>query len=186
MKDLIPALCEESRKAASAFEAFANTDRGTPYTKEIDCNQLEDWQNLDIRESEQYGAFFAKIAQFDGPSLYWFEIVSDTPRAEILDALRSYGSKGERPIPSIKKLPPLDTDVLYVGKVVKGSWGRLIAHLGYFNRKNVHGLQLYHWTRELNLQLRFHVYEAAPEMYDYMEILERRAAKELRPLVGRH
>lgn len=182
----IVALCQESKKAATAFNNFAATSWSDPLQLDIDCNELKDWQNVDIRESDEYGAFFKTIEQFDGPSLYWFEIVSDTSRSEMISALRQYGESGERPIPSIKKIPPLDTDVLYVDKVVRGPWGRLIAHLGYFNRKNVHGLQLYHWSRNLDLQLRFCAYEAAPEMYDYMEIIERRAAKELRPLVGRH
>ena len=79
-----------------------------------------------------------------------------------------------------------DSRILYVGKVKRHFWGRLIQHLGYYKVNRTQGLQLYYWAKELNLNLKVTVIEFEPEMIDLMEVLESALAKKLKPILGKH
>ena len=40
----------------------------------INCKDLEDFNHIDIRQSEKYKSIFDQLKDADAPTLYWFEI----------------------------------------------------------------------------------------------------------------
>lgn len=158
---------------------------------EIDCSQLDGkFIYQDIRDSDIFKPLFDELQKIEkNPCIYFFEIVSDISAQTIIDSISKLEGRTK---PSIKKRYSQESKILYVGKVKKLVWGRLIMHFGLHTHKNkqeqsmAHGLQLRHWAKPLNLKLRLHIYEFEPEMADYIEILERKFAKSLQPIIGRH
>lgn len=163
-------------------------EEGSKNTKEfyLNCNELEDFNHIDIRYSEKYKSMFSDLKVLDGPCLYYFEILSENLPLEIISKIKEYSlSENSKSIPAIKKTIP-DSKILYVGKVKRHFWGRLIQHLGYYKVVRTQGLQLYYWTKQLNLNLKLVVYEFEPEMVNLMEVLENGLAKHLKPIIGKH
>lgn len=154
---------------------------------DIDCEGLEDYNHVDIRDSERFKNMFGQLKGVVGPVLYWFEIVSDLPNQDIISDLNRYIGSGDcKAVPALKKTIDYDTKALYIGKVKTHFWGRLIQHLGYYKVKATQGLQLYHWAKDLPLKFKVHVYEFDKSMADLMPIVENALAKELKPLIGKH
>lgn len=177
---------EISRNAISPFKNIV--EKGTKDTKEfyLNCTELEDFNYIDITLSEKYKAMFSDLKTLQGPCLYYFEILSENLSSEIISKIKEYAdSENSKSIPAIKKTIP-DSKILYVGKVKRHFWGRLIQHLGYYKVDRTQGLQLYYWTKELNLNLKLVVYEFEPEMINLMEVLENDLAKHLKPILGKH
>ena len=77
-------------------------------------------------------------------------------------------------------------DLKYIGKVKKSVWGRMIQHLGFYKVQRTQGLQLFYWTKGLNLKLKVHLYEFEQDMADMISIFEIELAKLNRPIVGKH
>jgi hypothetical protein len=103
--------------------------------------------------------------------LYWFEVVSPHTSEVILETFKAYSkSPNCKAVPAIKSQPSHGTKILYVGKVKTQFWGRLITHLGFFKTQRTQGLQLFHWGKELGLQLRVHLYEFEDAMSSLMPI----------------
>lgn len=177
---------EISKKAISPLQNVS--EKGTKNAKVfyINCSDLEDFNNIDITNSLKYNAMFTELKQLNGPCLYFFEILSDNLSSAIVDKIREYSStENSKSIPAIKKTIP-ESKILYVGKVKRHFWGRLIQHLGYYKVNRTQGLQLFYWTKELNLSLKLVVYEFEPEMTNLMEVLENDLAKQLKPILGKH
>ena len=144
----------------------------------------------DIRKSEQLKETFEKLKLIKNPVLYWFEIdetkiKADKIRRMYVDHL---AKKSNRAISSYKKIFDENSKTLYVGKVKKEFWGRLITHLGYHTNAKTAGLQLFHWYNVTEglpcLKLNYIVYER--EMEDLISILELDLARELKPILGRY
>lgn len=177
---------EISRNAISPFQNIA--ENGVKNTKEfiLNCEELEDFNFIDITLSEKYNGMFSELKNLSGPCLYYFEILSENSSSEIVEKIREYSTtENSKSIPAIKKSIP-ESKILYVGKVKRHFWGRLIQHLGYYKVNRTQGLQLYYWTKELNLNLKLVVYEFEPEMINLMEVLESDLAKHLKPILGKH
>ena len=182
------------QKNASDFSRMAESYSEKNISQyEIDCSQLDNiFIHQDIRQSEHFKETFCKLERIgEKPCVYYFEIVSDISSQTIVNSL--VNSTGEGTKPSIKKKYPLESNILYVGKVNNFIWGRLIAHMGFHTNKTnprvqtiAHGLQLRHWAKELNIQLIFHVHFFEPEMAGYMYLIESQLAKELNPIIGKH
>lgn len=160
---------------------------------EIDCSQLDNkYIHQDIRQSEHFKKIFYELEKIEKkPCVYYFEIISDISSLTIVNSL--INSDGEGTKPAIKKKYPQESNILYVGKVKSAVWGRLISHMGFHTNKTkpgiqsiAHGLQLRNWAKELNIHLNFHVHSFEPEMAEYMNIIERKLAKELNPIIGKH
>lgn len=174
----------------NAFQKISNDGYKSIYQFDIHSNFLDDrYITQDIRFSEKFGDIFSNLQKIENsPCVYVFEVLSDTPTKDIIEKFQSLLGKVK---PSLKKKPPIDSRILYVGKVKRGIWGRIIEHLGYHTKKNgelskSHGLQLYHWAREMNLGIRVQIYEFDEKLADYMEIVEKKFAIVLKPIVGRH
>ena len=152
----------------------------------IDCSDLEDYNLIDIRNSVRYEPLFKDIKEISGPTLYYFEIISNHSSIEIVNGIREYSlTENSKSIPAIKAKFP-DSQILYVGKVKKHMWGRLIQHLGFYKVQFTQGLQLFYWAKDLSLSLKLTVLEFEPEMVNLMEVLENEIAKELKPILGKH
>lgn len=177
---------EISRSTILSFQNIL--EKGIKNSKEfyLNCNELEDFNHIDIRDSEKYKSMFSDLKTLEGPCLYYFEILSENLPSEIIGEIKKYSvSENSKSIPAIKRTIP-DSKILYVGKVKRHFWGRLIQHLGYYKVDRTQGLQLYYWTKRLNLNLRLVVYEFEPDMINLMEVLENGLAKHLQPIIGKH
>ena len=180
----IMAVCEKSYKPLQ--EASLNgPEEYRSYI--IDCATLEDFRDLSIYEADKYKPMFDELNKFKCPVLYWFEIIQPASTEVILKAIKSYKRRGvSKAIPAIRKAPFHGTNILYVGKVIRGFSGRVNTHLGYYKVSRTQGLQLYHWSTEIKLSLKLHVYTFKPELGPMMEVLERGMADKLKPLLGKH
>lgn len=95
----------------------------------IDCSYLDDYNLIDIRNSERFEPLFKDIKEVSGLTLYYFEIISNHSSIEIVNGIRAYSlTESSKSIPAIKAKFP-NSQILYVGKVKKHMWGRLIQHL---------------------------------------------------------
>lgn len=134
-----------------------------------------------------------EIRYIKNPVLYWFEYTSSKKNKEIQDAFidysdrlrKKYNHKDYRYASSYKKGAFTEFNTLYVGKVEKGFWGRIVTHLGYSKFTGTAGMQLYHWYNpELygDIILNYIVFE--PNMKHLILMLEKRLAKDFKPLIG--
>jgi len=150
----------------------------------IDCSTLAD---LEALYSNRYKAIFNIKYNITGPALYWFEIESQTETRCIIENINKYKLvSGYKAVPAIRKSINHDTKILYVGKVKRDLWGRIVQHLGFYHVNRTQGLQLVHWCSGLDLNLILHIYEFEDEMAGLMPIIENGMAKHLNPLLGKH
>ncbi|MDX6183209.1 hypothetical protein SGQ44_17755 [Flavobacterium sp. Fl-77] len=175
--------------SGNAVIPLLNVSKNGPKRMEvfhINCCELEDYNDIDIRDSEKYRSMFTELKEMTGPCLYYFEITSDNLTSEIISKIKDYSStENSKSIPAIKSKIQ-ESKILYVGKVKRHFWGRLIQHLGYYKVDRTQGLQLFHWSKELNLNMKLTVLEFEPEMINLMEVLENELAKQLKPILGKH
>lgn len=193
MKDILKT---EIKAINSALSNYLESESKKNLQFNIDCSKLNNkFINEDIRHSEEFKAIFDKLIEIQNcPCLYIFEIESDTTTNEIIERLKNFGANTEKVIPKLKKIIPENSKTLYVGKVNKMLWGRLITHLGYHTLKNKgnrktsinHGLQLHYWAKELSLQLKFIVIPFEEDMKDILPVLEKKLANNLKPIIGKH
>lgn len=176
-----------AKELISSLTTIKNNGFKNEYSFEIDCELLKDFSNNDIRDSDDFKNIFKKLKELDGPVLYWFEILSETDRERIRKELIDYSnSKNSKATPALKKGFDKNTKCLYVGKVKKCVWGRMIQHFGFYKVNRTQGLQLFHWTKGLNLKLKVHLYEFEADIADVISIFEIEMAKMKRPLIGKH
>lgn len=134
------------------------------------------------------------------PFIYWFEFDNKEQRGKILEALKEYEAniKEERhrntPKKDLKyfatpavKLKTEESNILYVGKVNRDLIGRLQPHFGFYTKSpNTSGLQLRYWANGLNLILKLYYIALPKELVDFTGLLERKLAKDLKPIIGKH
>jgi hypothetical protein len=152
----------------------------------LECFLLDDYNAIDIRESDKFKKLFIDLKKITGPVLYYWEVTSNHSSSEIVNKIKEYGlTENSKSIPAIKSKYH-DTRILYVGKVKKHIWGRFVQHLGFYKVRGTQGLQLYYWAKQLSLNLTITVLEFEPEMINLMDVLEKEMAKELMPILGKH
>lgn len=173
------------RASASLQNVYINGAKKT-VEFQIDCTDLEDYNQIDIRQSENYREMFAELQTLSGPCLYFFEITSDNKSIEIIEKIKEYSAKENSKKTPAMRSRIIESKILYVGKVKRSFWGRLIQHLGYFKTPQTQGLQLFYWAREINLNLKLTVFEFESEMINLMEVLENDLARHLNPILGKH
>ncbi len=151
------------------------------------CSEFLDWNDNDIRKSPEHKVFFEEVVNFTGPVLYFFEIISTQDSGSVRECMRAYKIlEGSKSVPALKKGYNKDSRILYVGKVKRNFYGRVIQHLGYYKVARTQGLQLFYWAREFGLDVRLHAYHFEPEMHDLVSIFELKFARDLKPIVGKH
>jgi len=154
----------------------------------FNCAELEEVHlREDIRDSIQFKTLFSELYTMKGPVLYWFKVCSTNTTKEIFDMLNEYkGIQSCRVVPALRKNCPPNSEYLYVGKVKRYFWGRIVQHLGYAKDPRTQGLQLFHWAKKLNLQLELYAIEFDKDMADLVGVLETLMAREFKPIVGSH
>ena len=171
----------------TSLENLRKSDVCIEFSCILKCEELKDYINHDITESDQYYELFKELMEIKGPVLYWYEIISNHSNDEIINSLHIYEQQhNHRAIPVFYKGYDRNTRILYVGKCKEKFWGRVIQHLGYFNTPTTQGLQLYHWAKEIRLEVKLHALEFTKDMADIIPIVESYFAKRLHPLVGKH
>ena len=152
------------------------------------CNELEEIHlREDIRNSIRFKTLFDNLYTMKGPVLYWFKIRSTNTAKEIFDTLNKYkGLHSGRVVPALRKNCPPDSEYLYVGKVKRYFWGRIVQHLGYAKDPRTQGLQLFYWAKNLNLEVELYAIEFDKDMADLLGVLETLMAREFKPIVGSH
>lgn len=153
----------------------------------INCGDLADYNFVDIRDSAEFKKIFDQLKEVSGPTLYWFEITSDSDTKQLIESLKYYkASSNAKATPALKTKINYDSKVLYVGKVKGTFWGRLIQHLGFFKVNGTQGLQLFYWAKDISLSLKVNIFVFDNNMADIMPIIEYTFAKRFQPLVGKH
>lgn len=124
------------------------------------------------------------------PCLYYFEILNSdasTILKSYVDFLKKEKPKSKpRVAVALKKAPPLDSSILYVGKVKYDIKGRMMVHFGYYHIGATAGLHLYCWAKAIKLKLKIHIYIFEKEMANFVSPLELPFARNLKPLFGKH
>ncbi len=158
----------------------------------INCIDLDEeyTKGQKIEDSLKFKSLFHDLKKITGPTLYWFEIKSNTNSHVVIDAIKKYSDSKDtipRPTPALQK--PIyingDSKILYVGKA-DVFWGRILQHLGFHSHKTDQGLQLSYWAKDLSLELEIYYIEFDENMRNVYSIFEYALAQKLRPLVGKH
>lgn len=183
MNNILSNFIDETCKS---LENLRKNDVIREFEYDFKCKDLEDYLNFDITNSNQFKQLFINLKEIKGPVLYWYEIISEHTNDEIINALKVYSQTNQRATPVFYQNYSRDTRVLYVGKCKESFWGRVIQHLGYYKTHTTQGLQLYHWAKDLCLDVRLHALEFDTDMKEIMPIVESFFAKSLTPLVGKH
>jgi len=141
----------------------------------------------DIRKSKQFGELFDKLNTMKGPVLYWFMVDYESLTKEIYNTIKDYKEMNlSRVVPALRKNCPQPSQYLYVGKVKRYFWGRIVQHLGYANDPRTQGLQLFHWSKPIHLKVHLYAIEFDKNMADLVGVLESLMAREFKPIVGSH
>ena len=129
------------------------------------------------------------------PCIYIFEVISNTPSKTIIEEYKKYTAlqksiKINRKCSAIKSSrtdgfqDDISSKILYVGKSEKPLDGRIVVHFGYYE-KQVAGLQLIYWAKEIGLHLNLHVFEVTDRKYhDFLSVMEQLFFLQLKPLIG--
>ena len=180
--DLVKQKCSQAA-APMAHVATAGAEAVHTFTFEI--GSLQDFSSKDIRADTEHSAVFKQLAAIKGPVVYFFEIISSISPAEVLSAAESYKG-GSRIMPAFRSNPDNTSQVLYVGKVKSNFQARVVQHLGFSRTAATQGLQMYHWTRGLDLKVELTVLEFKVDMADLLPLIEKAIATQLKPLLGKH
>ncbi len=182
-------------KTNSVKNILANIGDNIEYIScKIECDKLPEPERR-----EKDGRFVAPmsadvfkiIIENKKPCLYFFEF-NKNDREKIIssyeifiDEQKKKLSSDRRVSPATKKKYPNDTSILYVGKSKGRNVGRLIVHLGYYDKGGTAGLQLIHWAKKLKIDITYHVFYFPLELRDFVDPLEISIARSLNPLLGK-
>jgi hypothetical protein len=180
----IDIISQECRSAAGPLLRVAETGVKAVHRFHFNIGGMREYLSEDIRKSAEYRGDFERLAAVRGPVVYMFEICPPSSPGAVLAAAQAYA--GLRAVPARRRSIDETSRVLYVGKVKKEFWGRVIQHLGFSRTAATQGLQLYHWTRGMALELQLTAYEFEDDMADLLPLVERALAKQLSPLLGKH
>ena len=175
-------------RGASIFDNVSKNDSYKYVTCDINCAILPDpiWEKNKPLPTT-INNILVQFPENNLPALYYFEIIGDLDKVNILKAYKEMKSNPQinRASSALKKSPPLDTIVLYAGKVKKNIQGRLKVHLGYYHNGDTSGLQLVCWAKNIELELRFHVFQFDEEMAPFIGSLELSFSNSLNPMIGK-
>jgi hypothetical protein len=153
-----------------------------------------EWQKIPIKcDGLTVKEFFNKELNTlkenkNSPAIYCFEITSNQTNDEIVRKLEFYKENDKkRAYPKIdrKRMDKNgETKFLYCGSKKEKLHERFIQHLG-FGSESTYSLQLFHWAKELKLELVFHYAWLGSEQKQITELIESVLAERTKPLVGK-
>lgn len=148
--------------------------------------------DLDKPLFEQFDEAAIILQKIDKPVLYWFECCDENDAQFIYD-LYSAKKPLERASPPINKSA---SRVLYLGVRQGGKYkrektfsrikGRMYHHYGLYKEKTTQGLQLEYWAVNCGKKLNLIINELDIDSIEYLYILEKLYALELKPMFGKH
>jgi len=163
--------------------------------KTSDLPEINDFKT-DIRIDPNFSRIFEELNLKTNNCIYWFNFESERKAAKInllLDNNREELKDKFRVIPPPNKNE--NSKTLYVGirrggvrkrdKLTNIS-GRMIQHLGYYDKGSTQGLQLVHWANKANASIFLHVVELVDLPDTYLNVIEGIVAYKLKPLCGKH
>ncbi|ANO47958.1 hypothetical protein B0A78_10245 [Flavobacterium columnare NBRC 100251 = ATCC 23463] len=152
-------------------------------------------QRVNITTCPEHTATFQELLKINQPVLYWFEFDKNSVSKETLRnkyvAYREpmkydFKNKNYRNTAAYKTDIKESDFTLYVGKVKKGFWGRLVTHLGHNKAKGTAGMQLFHWFNPKeygDITLYYLTLDTAME--NLISVLEIEMALRKKPIIGR-
>jgi hypothetical protein len=180
----IDAIRQECEQAARPLKRVAENGVKAVHHFRFDIGGMREYLSEDIWKSTEHRGEFERLAAVRGPVVYVFEICPPSSPGAVLAAARAYA--GTRAVPARRSSIDDTSPVQYVGKVKKAFRGRVIQHLGFSRTAATQGLQLYHWTRGMKLELQLTAFEFEDDMADLLPLVERALARQLSPLLGKH
>src|SRR5690554_3963317 len=150
----------------------------------------------DIRKQLNFDKIFENLNTKINNCIYWFETdTSDNCHSlqVLLNNNREMLNLNARTVPV--KNTNINTNVLYVG-IRRGGQrkkdklsnisGRIIIHLGYYDKGSTQGLQLIHWAKNVDCKINLKVVEFEDLPNDYLNTIEKIIAFKLKPMCGKH
>jgi hypothetical protein len=168
---------------------------------EIYTFNLKDLPNVnnyqtDIRSDLNFSQMFAELNKKLSSCLYWFEVETldhCSNLRDLLDQNRELLKSNYRTVPA--RNSNTNSNVLYVG-IRRGGIrkrdqltniaGRIAIHLGYYIKGSTQGLQLIHWSNNLDCKVNIKVVQFNDLPNDYLNTIEKIVAYKLKPLCGKH
>ncbi|MDO7136340.1 hypothetical protein [Algibacter lectus] len=163
---------------------------------EIDCiNMPKDRKEfiLDERDKSYFSELFEKLDKYKETTIYYFEAKNISDANDLVEKLNEYrylAKENGRVVPAVGKYN--DSKVLYVG-VRKGGnrkrdnlsniSARIFQHLGYYYKGSTQGLQLCDWSDKI---IYLNIITLGPKANEYLYVLEKLLAKNLKPIIGKH
>jgi len=156
------------------------------YSLTLDCEYLPELSDGESCCTEPgLDRFFATIQQINEPTVYWFTIQSHHDSKQIYDRMLTARKTVNRRFPAQVEYRGT-SKVLYVGKVNSDLSNRMITHLGYDERPDRQGLQLYHWARKMGLKLELNCVVLKKELKYFIYFFEAQLSQELKPIIGKY
>lgn len=148
--------------------------------------------DLDVSLTEQFYTNFDFLQNFNRPVLYWFECKSIDDAKELKELFICKRS-------DLIAVPPVNNNlskVLYLGVRQGGKYkrektfskinGRIYHHFGLYKIETTQGLKLEKWATNTGKKLNLHILELDINENQYLYILEKLYALELKPMFGKH
>lgn len=120
------------------------------------------------------------------PSIYWFEIInkSDSQNEKLWKKFRSSKNIGAGWWTKANNDVEFNTNILYLGKVEKNLFGRLLQHLGIAHKKTS-SLKLRKWFKDFeDVDLKFRYIQFDQDILPYLEDFENIYWRNFKPLLG--
>lgn len=149
-----------------------------------------------ILDADDFREIFIELNKKTKSCIYWFELENEQKCLEIISHLNS---RREVLKSKSRVIPPKNANknskVLYLG-IRRGGVrkrdnftnisGRIVQHLGYYEKGSTQGLQLVHWCKGQNFEIKLNVVELENLPNDYLNVVEKILSYHLRPLCGKH
>jgi hypothetical protein len=156
------------------------------YTLSIDCEYLPEISpDEDCQKEPSLYRLFKAIAEIHEPTVYWFTVKSHHDSKQIYDKMLSARKGIKRRFPAQMEYAGT-SKVLYVGKVNNDLSSRMVTHLGYDERPNQQGLQLFHWAKKMGLKLELNCIVLKKELIDFIYFFEAQLSQDLKPIIGKY
>lgn len=164
------------------LEAIKTLQEPRYFEISVACNKLLK-PNFDKTESErlkEFETFLEKLEPFKNlPCLYVFEVVKGDSK-EIVNTFKNLNLNNKA---AVRKNIDFQSKTLYVGKSKNSIQHRMKVHFGYKNTTE-NGLQLLHWIKPLQVELKLHVYCFTNEIDFLLPMYEKQFNENLKPLIG--
>ncbi|MBQ4819475.1 GIY-YIG nuclease family protein [Aquimarina sp. MMG016] len=192
-------ITDEIFKVNNVFESISTkivNEIGYRLSISFNIKDLPDHKNFStsLKDIENSKYIYRELDEIRCDCLYWFELGTKEEAKKLNARLNEYrASNSNRSVPATNKNK--DSNVLYVG-IRRGGYtkkwetsnitNRINQHLGYYHSGNTQGLQLIHFAKDCDFDIRINVVKIESTNSMYLNIIEKLVAQKLKPLCGRH